>query len=131
MFFQLPYEEKVKIKLTPASGYRFVVEDRTLFLTQLNSQMNHSVNIINKPTCIWNFMFRGYQRVGENITKGVPDMHEAIDVSLSSSFERVVHITFHVIVEVIHSCIWLQCYREFKPGTYGTLGKTMEGSNQW
>lgn len=50
-------------------------------------------------------MFRGYQRVGENITKGVPDMHEAIDVSLSSSCERVVHITFHVIVEVIHSCI--------------------------
>ncbi|KAL0536523.1 hypothetical protein IC582_025472 [Cucumis melo] len=66
MFFQLPYEEKIKIKLTPDSGYR------------------------------------GYQRVGENITKGVPDMHEAID-----------------------------CYREFKPGMYGTLGKTMEGSNQW
>ncbi|KAK9135886.1 hypothetical protein Syun_015216 [Stephania yunnanensis] len=46
--------------------------------------------------------FRGYQRVGENITKGIPDMHEAID-----------------------------CYREVKPGMYGDLGKTLEGSNQW
>ena len=26
---------------------------------------------------------RGYQRIGENVTKGTPDMHEAIDVSLS------------------------------------------------
>ncbi|OMP01945.1 hypothetical protein COLO4_11463 [Corchorus olitorius] len=43
-FFHLPYEEKLKIKMTPAAGYR------------------------------------GYQRIGENITKGVPDMHEAIDV---------------------------------------------------
>jgi hypothetical protein len=25
---------------------------------------------------------RGYQRVGENVTKGKPDMHEAIDVRL-------------------------------------------------
>ncbi|KAF4377607.1 hypothetical protein G4B88_006887 [Cannabis sativa] len=65
-FFHLPYEEKVKIKLTPATGYR------------------------------------GYQRIGENITKGVPDMHEAID-----------------------------CYRELKPGAYGDLGKVMEGCNQW
>ncbi|BBH05965.1 2-oxoglutarate and Fe(II)-dependent oxygenase superfamily protein, partial [Prunus dulcis] len=42
-FFELPYEEKLKIKMTADSGYR------------------------------------GYQRIGENITKGVPDMHEAID----------------------------------------------------
>lgn len=28
------------------------------------------------------FPCRGYQRIGENITKGVPDMHEAIDVCL-------------------------------------------------
>lgn len=28
--------------------------------------------------CFW---YRGYQKVGENITKGKPDMHEAIDVS--------------------------------------------------
>ncbi|KAG9154641.1 hypothetical protein Leryth_023053 [Lithospermum erythrorhizon] len=65
-FFSLPYEEKVKIKLSPGTGYR------------------------------------GYQYVGENITKGVPDMHEAID-----------------------------CYREVEPGMYGELGKTMEGSNKW
>ncbi|XP_039045726.1 probable 2-oxoglutarate-dependent dioxygenase At3g50210 [Hibiscus syriacus] len=65
-FFDLPYEEKLKIKLTPAAGYR------------------------------------GYQRIGENITKGVPDMHEAID-----------------------------CYKELKQGMYGALGKPMEGCNQW
>ncbi|XP_073274465.1 homoarginine-6-hydroxylase 2-ODD-C23 isoform X2 [Primulina huaijiensis] len=65
-FFNLPYEEKLKIKLSAATGYR------------------------------------GYQRVGENITKGVPDMHEAID-----------------------------CYKEVKPGMYGALGKVMEGSNKW
>ncbi|KAB2008530.1 hypothetical protein ES319_D10G105400v1 [Gossypium barbadense] len=65
-FFDLPYEEKLKIKMTPAAGYR------------------------------------GYQRIGENITKGVPDMHEAID-----------------------------CYKELKQGMYGALGKPMEGCNQW
>ncbi|PIN01119.1 Iron/ascorbate family oxidoreductase [Handroanthus impetiginosus] len=65
-FFHLPYEEKLKIKLSAATGYR------------------------------------GYQRVGENITKGVPDMHEAID-----------------------------CYRDRKPGMYGDLGEVMEGCNEW
>ncbi|KAK2657527.1 hypothetical protein Ddye_010579 [Dipteronia dyeriana] len=44
-FFDLPYEEKLKIKLIPAAGYR------------------------------------GYQRIGENITDGKPDMQEAIDVT--------------------------------------------------
>uniref|UniRef100_A0A0E0QNH8 Fe2OG dioxygenase domain-containing protein n=1 Tax=Oryza rufipogon TaxID=4529 RepID=A0A0E0QNH8_ORYRU len=43
-FFQLPYEEKLKIKMTPQNGYR------------------------------------GYQRLGENITNGKPDMQEAIDL---------------------------------------------------
>lgn len=65
-FFDLPYEEKLKIKLSAETGYR------------------------------------GYQRVGENVTKGVPDLHEAID-----------------------------CYREIKPGMYGHLGEVMEGCNQW
>ncbi|KAK6116209.1 hypothetical protein DH2020_050005 [Rehmannia glutinosa] len=69
-FFHLPYEEKLKIKLSAATGYR------------------------------------GYQRVGENITKGVPDMHEAIDVVR-------------------------KCYREVKPGMYGSLGEAMEGCNVW
>uniref|UniRef100_A0A803NQD1 Non-haem dioxygenase N-terminal domain-containing protein n=1 Tax=Cannabis sativa TaxID=3483 RepID=A0A803NQD1_CANSA len=65
-FFELPYEEKSKIKLNATAGYR------------------------------------GYQKVLENITKGVPDMHEAID-----------------------------CYRELKPGAYGEVGKILEGHNQW
>ncbi|WOL00480.1 putative 2-oxoglutarate-dependent dioxygenase [Canna indica] len=65
-FFNLPYEEKLKIKMTSESGYR------------------------------------GYQRVGENVTKGKPDMHEAID-----------------------------CYSEMEPGKYGALGKPLEGSNLW
>ncbi|KAK3221825.1 hypothetical protein Dsin_008850 [Dipteronia sinensis] len=48
------------------------------------------------------FGCRGYQRIGENITKGIPDTHEAID-----------------------------CYKEIKQGMYGSLGKPMEGCNQW
>ncbi|GAB4846957.1 hypothetical protein Ancab_025967 [Ancistrocladus abbreviatus] len=65
-FFDLPYEEKLKIKMSASTGYR------------------------------------GYQELGENITKGVPDMHEAID-----------------------------CYKELKNGMYGDLGKPMEGPNLW
>ncbi|XP_047310775.1 probable 2-oxoglutarate-dependent dioxygenase At3g50210 [Impatiens glandulifera] len=65
-FFSLPNDEKLNVKLSPATGYR------------------------------------GYQYPGENITKGVPDMHEAID-----------------------------CYREVKPGMYSALGKLMEGPNKW
>jgi isopenicillin N synthase-like dioxygenase len=65
-FFHLPYEEKLKIKMRPESGYR------------------------------------GYQRIGENVTMGKPDMHEAID-----------------------------CYTPIRPGKYGDLAKPMEGSNLW
>ncbi|KAK3019053.1 hypothetical protein RJ639_004340 [Escallonia herrerae] len=65
-FFDLPYEEKTKIKLSAATGYR------------------------------------GYQWVGENITKGIPDMHEAID-----------------------------CYREVKQGMYGAFSNPLEGCNEW
>uniref|UniRef100_A0A7N0VJW1 Non-haem dioxygenase N-terminal domain-containing protein n=1 Tax=Kalanchoe fedtschenkoi TaxID=63787 RepID=A0A7N0VJW1_KALFE len=65
-YFDLPYDEKTKIKMSPSTGYR------------------------------------GYQRVGENITKGIPDIHEAID-----------------------------CYREVTPGMYGALGEPMEGINLW
>ncbi|XP_057845666.2 2-oxoglutarate-dependent dioxygenase 33 [Cryptomeria japonica] len=46
--------------------------------------------------------YRGYQRVGENVTLGQPDLHEAID-----------------------------CYKNMKPGAYGELGKVLEGSNLW
>lgn len=65
-FFDLSYEEKLKIKMTPKTGYR------------------------------------GYQRIGENITKGTPDIHEAID-----------------------------CYMEIEPGKYGSLGQAVEGFNLW
>ncbi|XP_071701656.1 homoarginine-6-hydroxylase 2-ODD-C23.1 [Rutidosis leptorrhynchoides] len=65
-FFDLPYEEKIKIKLSDATGYR------------------------------------GYQRVGENITKGIPDRHEAID-----------------------------CYRELKKGEYEDMADPLVGSNMW
>lgn len=65
-FFCLPYEEKLKIKISPKAGYR------------------------------------GYQRIGENITKGIPDIHEAID-----------------------------CYRELKPGEFDAFSKPLEGPNQW
>ncbi|KAL6966028.1 hypothetical protein U1Q18_045504 [Sarracenia purpurea var. burkii] len=65
-FFSLPYEEKIKLKISPATGYR------------------------------------GYQRIGKSVTKGTPDIHEAID-----------------------------CYREVKPGMFGTLSKPLEGPNQW
>ncbi|CAM8934352.1 hypothetical protein QQ045_012541 [Rhodiola kirilowii] len=65
-YFDLPYDEKTEIKMSPSTGYR------------------------------------GYQRIGENITKGVPDIHEAID-----------------------------CYREITTGMYGALGKPMEGINLW
>ncbi|KAM4117876.1 hypothetical protein ACB094_02G158800 [Castanea mollissima] len=69
-FFDLLNEEKVKIKISQAAGYR------------------------------------GYQRIRENVTKGIPDMHEAIDVGFAY-------------------------YREVKEGMYGDLGKTLEGINQW
>uniref|UniRef100_A0A803KY11 Fe2OG dioxygenase domain-containing protein n=1 Tax=Chenopodium quinoa TaxID=63459 RepID=A0A803KY11_CHEQI len=65
-FFELPLEEKLKIKLSAATGYR------------------------------------GYQEVGDNITKGVPDVHEAIDL-----------------------------YRELEHGMYGDMGKPMIGPNLW
>ncbi|KAK1586211.1 hypothetical protein Q3G72_000143 [Acer saccharum] len=58
-FFDLPYEEKLKIKLTLAAGYR------------------------------------GYQRIGENITQGKPDMQEAIDVTLQFLFRRVLLTCAH------------------------------------
>lgn len=66
IFFDQPHDTKLKIKLSPETGYR------------------------------------GYQWVGQNITKGVPDMHEAID-----------------------------CYKEVRDGMYGDLGEVMQGSNKW
>ncbi|XP_076891900.1 homoarginine-6-hydroxylase 2-ODD-C23.1-like [Bidens hawaiensis] len=51
---------------------------------------------------LFNNHCRGYQRIGENITKGVPDRHEAID-----------------------------CYRELNKGMYGDLGDPLVGTNKW
>ncbi|AQK42235.1 Probable 2-oxoglutarate-dependent dioxygenase At3g50210 [Zea mays] len=65
-FFQLPHEEKMKIKMTRQSGYR------------------------------------GYQKLGENVTKEKRDMHEAVN-----------------------------CLTPIAPGKYGDLGKTLEGDNLW
>lgn len=65
-FFDLPLEEKLKIKLSSATGYR------------------------------------GYQEVGDNITKGTPDVHEAIDY-----------------------------YTELEHGMFGDMGKPMVGPNLW
>lgn len=46
--------------------------------------------------------FRGYQQIGENITKGRPDLHEAIDY-----------------------------YKEFDDDLYGELGRPLHAPNQW
>ncbi|PHU29834.1 putative 2-oxoglutarate-dependent dioxygenase [Capsicum chinense] len=46
--------------------------------------------------------YRGYQKIEENINKGIPDIHEAIG-----------------------------CYREVKHGMYEDLGAVMQGSNKW
>ncbi|KAI5082152.1 hypothetical protein GOP47_0001895 [Adiantum capillus-veneris] len=46
--------------------------------------------------------FRGYQVVGQNVTKGRPDLHEAID-----------------------------CYKEFDQTAYGELGKPLCAPNLW
>ncbi|KAG6392893.1 hypothetical protein SASPL_147121 [Salvia splendens] len=87
-FFDLPYEEKLKIKLSPATGYR------------------------------------GYQQVGENITKGVPDMHEAIDVGL-------VWIRVPSLITADLFYLSDNCYKEVEPGMYGGFGEIMEGCNKW
>lgn len=70
--------QNLKIWYIKLERKKYVVIDKTLkggvFFT------------INPLVYIWfltdNAIYwcRGYQRVGENITKGVPDMHEAIDV---------------------------------------------------
>lgn len=44
-----------------------------------------------------NFECRGYQRIGENITKGVPDMHEAIDVSNNRCLTNYRSIFVHTL----------------------------------
>ncbi|KAH6557965.1 hypothetical protein KP509_1Z083300 [Ceratopteris richardii] len=46
--------------------------------------------------------FRGYQVIGQNVTKGMPDMHEAIDF-----------------------------YKEFNENAYGELGKPLCAPNLW
>jgi hypothetical protein len=47
-----------------------------------------------------NFECRGYQRIGENITKGVPDMHEAIDVSNNRCFTKYIYRSICAHIEL-------------------------------
>lgn len=77
-FFQLPDEEKLKIKMTPQSGYRCGFLNIHLVSLICSSLFGP----FSKDKLCIGFIVRGYQRVGENVTKGKPDMHEAIDVSL-------------------------------------------------
>ncbi|XP_021714634.1 probable 2-oxoglutarate-dependent dioxygenase At3g50210, partial [Chenopodium quinoa] len=65
-FFEMPLEEKNKIKMSAATGYR------------------------------------GYEELDKIYTNGLPDVQEAIDY-----------------------------YKEFADGTYGDMGKPMEGPNLW
>lgn len=61
------------------------------------------MNLIDLLNCVLTFESRGYQRVGENVTKGLPDMHEAIDVGalivcpsvMSSQYD--LHCTFAIL----------------------------------
>lgn len=74
-FFELPYEEKTKIKMTPEKGYR------------------------------------GYQRIGENITKGVPDIHEAIDVGL-------IHCLLYLLLLVMVSAMVISSVPFFRTDVF-------------
>ena len=95
-------------------------------------------------------LIRGYQRIGENITKGIPDIHEAIDVSMSLqcvplrqnyrvwSFtkenQKKLFCFYYPWDQELLTCgqiFKFQCYTEMEPGRYGSLGKPMEGSNLW
>ena len=88
-FFQLPYEEKIKIKMTAATGFRFSWLYIKFRFCHIRTIHKFFVNSILISEC------RGYQRVGENITKGVPDMHEAIDVGFSCCFTLILYIQTH------------------------------------
>lgn len=53
---------------------------RTAFDIRIIRKLDRSSNVFCASS------YRGYQRIGENITKGIPDMHEAIDVGLAHWF---------------------------------------------
>lgn len=40
-------------------------------------------------------------------------------------------VAFLFINDVLCYFVGQQCYKEIKPGMYGSLGKVMEGNNQW
>lgn len=53
------------------------------------------------------FECRGYQRIGENITKGIPDIHEAIDVThthLLTSWVFMYPVSFRDIFCLMYVC---------------------------
>lgn len=64
-----------------------------------------------------NSLHRGYQRVGENITKGVPDMHEAIDVGLATCFTNPMML----LCDSEISCIYIYIYYIRKHSWYLVL----------
>ncbi|KMZ72203.1 2-oxoglutarate (2OG) and Fe(II)-dependent oxygenase superfamilyprotein [Zostera marina] len=72
------------------------VRDSTRSFFRLQDEEKLKIKLTSKSG------FRGYQLIKENITKGLPDLHEAIDL-----------------------------YKEIEPGMYGQLGTTLVGSNQW
>ncbi|KAL3526806.1 hypothetical protein ACH5RR_011462 [Cinchona calisaya] len=101
----LPYEEKLKIKLSATTGYR------------------------------------GYHHVGENITEGIPDMHEAIDVASVAelswlyTWQRAVEIKDTVKTFLSSINPWdyfpvLLYWITLLQGTCGALGEPLHGSNE-
>ncbi|KAI3778186.1 hypothetical protein L2E82_07276 [Cichorium intybus] len=67
-----------------------------------NKEVAEVVKLLDQACREAGLFYVGYQRVGENITKGIPDRHEAID-----------------------------CYRELKKGMYGGLGDPLVGISKW
>lgn len=118
-FFALPYEEKIKIKMSPAKGYRFLWNSFVDLKFAKDCcyddlQYNPVVFVL---TSHLSSLCRGYQRIGENITKGVPDIHEAIDVGFTthrcfqypiiSALHMLDQHTWHVVLRFF---IILICY---------------------
>lgn len=70
-------------------------KSRSNFLQQLDTGLlyidcYYHIILINysNTNCLCIFACRGYQRFRENITKGIPDMQEAIDVSLIMLYSK-------------------------------------------
>lgn len=80
-FFALPYDEKLKIKLSPSTGFRCAAFHSPSSFFWPRPQIYPSLFV--SP---WS---RGYQRIGENLTDGGRDKQEAVDVWLPLKFSFV------------------------------------------